>query len=321
MAESMTEAEDRRALLRGGRRYICAYGCARAWATLTFTGATGAGVLGAPPSGFDPHLTFDVTFIAISVLLVLLFRRLVPLNENRTVKAVSFGCMVAASLLCVLAAWVPGAALGLTVAGSLAAGVGYGLFLLLAAEVLATFSLLSNLCVAVLSPLIFSFIGEHVSMPFGHSFGIICRQMIPLLILPFVLAMLLRRFLPRVHHEIKKRQELSFYMWSVALATVTGNTVSFLMRQDASNYRIETIMALLALVVCGLQFITGRRIGRRFRDKVAGAQGLGQKNTILAIWMAQTYLNPVSSVAPAFYVVWQNIVNSYQLWLRRRDKG
>ena len=80
-------------------------------------------------------------------------------------------------------------------------------------------------------------------------------------------------------------------------------------------------MALLALLVCGLQFITGRRIGRRFRDKVAGAQGLGQKNTILAIWMAQTYLNPVSSVAPAFYVVWQNIVNSYQLWLRRRDKG
>ena len=100
-------------------------------------------------------------------------------------------------------------------------------------------------------------------MPFGHSFGIICRQMIPLLILPFVLAMLLSRFLPRVHHAIKKRQELSFYMWSVALATVTGNTVSFLMRQDASNYRIETIMALLALVVCGLQFITGRRIGRR----------------------------------------------------------
>lgn len=30
--------EDRRALLRGGRRYVMAYGCARAWATLTFTG-------------------------------------------------------------------------------------------------------------------------------------------------------------------------------------------------------------------------------------------------------------------------------------------
>lgn len=159
MAESMTEAEDRRALLRGGRRYICAYGCARAWATLTFTGAAGVavgggGAVGAvagtaasatagPAAGaFDPHLTFDIAFIAVSILLVLLFRRLVPLNENRAVEAVSFGCMVAASLLCAATAWAPGASFGLMVAGSLAAGAGYGLFLLLAAEVLATFSLL-----------------------------------------------------------------------------------------------------------------------------------------------------------------------------------
>ena len=48
----------RRALLRGGRRYVCAYGCARAWATLTFTGASGAGVLGAPSKRlrFSPHV-------------------------------------------------------------------------------------------------------------------------------------------------------------------------------------------------------------------------------------------------------------------------
>ena len=30
--------EERRALLRGGRRYVMAYGCARAWATLTSSG-------------------------------------------------------------------------------------------------------------------------------------------------------------------------------------------------------------------------------------------------------------------------------------------
>ena len=143
MAESINATEDRRALLKGGRRYICAYGCARAWATLTFTGATaGAGMLDAAPWSFDPHFTFDLAYIAVSILLVLLFRRFVPLNENRAVKAVSFGCMVAASLFCAVAAWVPGASFALVIAGSLAAGVGYGLFLLLAAEVLVTFSLL-----------------------------------------------------------------------------------------------------------------------------------------------------------------------------------
>ena len=78
----------------------------------------------------------------MSILLVLLFRRFIPLNENRMMKFVSFGCMLAASIAVVLAPWVPEASFSLMVGGSLAAGVGYGLFLLLAAEVLCSFSLL-----------------------------------------------------------------------------------------------------------------------------------------------------------------------------------
>ena len=78
MTEKAESKEDRRALLRGGRRYVMAYGCARAWATLTFTGAgAGAGVrvLDAVPWAFDPHLTFDVAYIAVSIFMVLRFRR------------------------------------------------------------------------------------------------------------------------------------------------------------------------------------------------------------------------------------------------------
>jgi bile acid:Na+ symporter, BASS family len=47
---------------------------------------------------------------------------------------------------------------------------------------------------------------------------------------------------------------------------------------------------------------------------------LGQKNTVLAIWMAVTYLNPLSSVGPCSYVVWQNIINSWQLWKKRKNE-
>ena len=46
---------------------------------------------------------------------------------------------------------------------------------------LATYSLLSNMTVALLSPIIFSFIGIHTDIPFTESFFTICRQMIPLL--------------------------------------------------------------------------------------------------------------------------------------------
>ena len=57
----------------------------------------------------------------------------------------------------------------------------------------------------------------------------------------------------------------------------------------------------------------GRKVGAHFRDKVTGGQSLGQKNTVLAIWLALTYLDPIASIAPAAYVAWHNIVNSYQI--------
>lgn len=39
--------------------------------------------------------------------------------------------------------------------------------------------------------------------------------------------------------------------------------------------------------------------------------------------MALTYLHPVSSVAPAAYVAWQNTINSAQLYfkMRRENSG
>ncbi|MDD3914938.1 MAG: transporter, partial [Bacteroidales bacterium] len=39
----------------------------------------------------------------------------------------------------------------------------------------------------------------------------------------------------------------------------------------------------------------------------------------MAIWMATTYLNPLTSIFPASYSIWQNLYNSYQLY--RHDKN
>ncbi len=90
------------------------------------------------------------------------------------------------------------------------------------------------------------------------------------------------------------------------------------MNQKGADVTEEWWMASFALAICVAQFALGRRVGRRYGDTISGGQGLGQKNTILAIWMAQTYLNPLSSIAPASYVLWQNMINSFQLWLKER---
>ena len=54
-------------------------------------------------------------------------------------------------------------------------------------------------------------------------------------------------------------------------------------------------------------------VGGHYGDKVSGGQGLGQKNTVLAVWLALAYMHPIASIAPAAYIAWQNIINSWQL--------
>lgn len=181
------------------------------------------------------------------------------------------------------------------------------------------YNLLSNMSIALLAPVIFSFVGSYQTMPFIDSFLAIAQRVMLLLLTPFALAMLLRKLSPKFTATMAKISGVSFYIWTLALCVVTGRTVGFILKQSDSNYTIEIMVATAAFVACAVQFLTGRKIGSIYGNTIAGGQGLGQKNTILAIWMAQTYLNPIASIGPGAYVLWQNIVNSYQVWLKRKS--
>ena len=207
-----------------------------------------------------------------------------------------------------MCSFVPTAMAATTIGGMLGANV----------ATMASFCLMSNMGVAIAAPIAFAAIGAHPELSFIQSVGIILWKVVPLLIMPFVCAIMLENLAPKWHEAIRKKQIISFWLWAASLTVVLGRTVEFLIAQPSENYSIEIMLAGIALVICLLQFTLGRYIGRRFGDTVAGGQLIGQKNTVLAIWMAQTWLDPLSSVAPAAYVIWQNIVNSWQLW---RYKG
>ena len=141
-----------------------------------------------------------------------------------------------------------------------------------------------------------------------------------MLICPFLVAWLLSKCLPKVHQKLLGYHELAFYLWAVSLAIVTAQTLYSLLNDPADGFT-EIMIAIGALVACCLQFFLGKTIGSIYNDRISGGQALGQKNTILAIWMAHTYLNPLSAVAPGSYVLWQNIINSWQLWKKRKICG
>jgi len=185
----------------------------------------------------------------------------------------------------------------------------------------ATYSLLCNAVVAVAGPSVLAYIGDNQNMTFVESMLLICMKVFPLLIMPLVAAMIFRYLLPILHRQVVERQEISFYLWAVALFIVVGSCVSFIIKTwNPSQVSTIVFLALGALVVCLLQFYIGRRIGRKNGDPVSGGQSLGQKNTVLAVWLAMAYMNPVASVAPASYIAWQNIVNSIQLMRKSKTR-
>ncbi len=205
------------------------------------------------------------------------------------------------AMICVL---TPVAMAAVVIAGMLGAKV----------ATVAAYSLVCNLTVAVVAPVVLNFTGSGAC-----TFGQILVRLGPLLIGPFAAAQVCRFLLPRLAGWVGAHGQISFYMWLAALVVTLGRTTAFILDLHDVSRLVGVWLVVAALVLCLVQFGVGRALGRRFGDPVAGGQSLGQKNTVLAVWMAQSFLDPISSIAPTAYIVWQNFVNSYQIYKKDRE--
>lgn len=190
---------------------------------------------------------------------------------------------------------------------------------------ITTYTLLCNMVVAVVVPAFFPVIYPQEGVTFWVAFWHIIRKVFPLLIFPFIVAQLLLRLTPKIHARLTSISDLAFYMWAIALTIAMGIVVKTFINDFPSlqaisaNWHMIFGMLTGSLIACTLQFFVGKSIGRPYGDTVASGQSLGQKNTVFAIWMASTFLAPVTSLAPGMYIVWQNIFNSFQLYRERKN--
>lgn len=208
-----------------------------------------------------------------------------------------FGDTVAqGGMICALAPMAMGA---VVIAGMLGANI----------ATMATHSLVCNIAIAFIAPPLLSAWGDG-----SCTVMEILARVAPLLIAPFVVAQLCRWATPKVAGWIGSHALISFYLWLLSLIVIMGKTTKFIIDNCTEHLTTEIVLAVVALIVCLAQFGIGRYLGRRYGDEAAGGQALGQKNTVLAIWLAQSFLNPLSCVAPTAYIVWQNLVNSYQIY-------
>ena len=180
-----------------------------------------------------------------------------------------------------------------------------------------TYTVLINLAVAVLVPLIVPLIHPMAGLTFSEAFVKILAKVFPLLILPCLLAWLVRYLLPKFHDWLLQYTNLSFYIWAVSLTLAILMSTRAIVQND-SGASILWEIGISSLLACALQFWVGRSIGRRYRSPISAGQALGQKNTVFGIWMGYTFMTPVISVAGGFYSIWHNCYNTWQMYRKRK---
>lgn len=180
-------------------------------------------------------------------------------------------------------------------------------------ETVTTYTIVGNLMVAVVAPVAFTLIGDHPEMGLWNSFLLMTSKIASTLALPFFLAALLQFMLPSVNNFIARYKGLGFYLWAVALLFTLGQTIDYIFLNGEGNWASIAWLGGLSLLFCIIQFGFGRWLGRHYGDVIGGGQLLGQKNSAMGIWMANTFLTPLSSVFLAFYSVYQNLFNAWQM--------
>lgn len=214
---------------------------------------------------------------------------------------------------------------------------------------LTTFTLLSNFATAIIVPATFPLIYPAADMSFWPAFLLILSRIAPLLLGPFFAAWCLRliyKWRTKKEYVLPvKIAVVPFYLWVcsiIVLSSVVTETVVNNFQAQLSNI---IILLVCSFFVCLLQFGLGKLIGyylpapskgTDYQDvlinpaaapktmagvsSITAGQAFGQKNTSLGVWMANTFLDPMSSLGAAAYIVWQNLFNSVQLFVVAHKK-
>jgi BASS family bile acid:Na+ symporter len=186
---------------------------------------------------------------------------------------------------------------------------------------MTAFVVLSSFTSALMIPAAFPLLERGTNLDFWSAFFVILQKLSMVLVAPLVLGWLMQHYAKRACAWIVGIPDLSFYLWSVQLSVTSGVTVRNIVHADAP-LSVLLMIAVMSLILCFTLFLVGRSIGKHLGDEIGGGQAMFQKNTALSIWVAYTYLHPVASVGAGCYVLWQNIVNSLELYeYRKRHKG
>lgn len=175
--------------------------------------------------------------------------------------------------------------------------------------------LLSNAAAALWIPALLAVLADS-RVPFPATQVLV--PVVAIVGIPLVAAQILRRGFPAAVARVLPLRAASFWIWVAALFLIAARMGQFLRHEMPTHPLAVVPYAAAAFALCVINFAVGKRLGGAQRPLESG-QALGQKNTILAIWVSMTYLGPLAALVPTFYVLFHNLFNSWQMLTHARN--
>jgi BASS family bile acid:Na+ symporter len=119
---------------------------------------------------------------------------------------------------------------------------------------------------------------------------------------------------------IRKGKRIAFPVWLLNLFIISANASDFLRHGNTDSIPTLTIIALISLAICIINFGFGALLGGRSHWQEA-SQSLGQKNLSFVIWIALTFINPLVAMGPMFYILYHHLYNSWSIYRFEGQRG
>jgi BASS family bile acid:Na+ symporter len=129
-----------------------------------------------------------------------------------------------------------------------------------------------------------------------------------------------RKLYPPAREWPKKTKTATFSLWSITLFIIAAIAADFFKKNPEISLWIVGETALIALIICAVNFSVGYLLGEKGLRHEA-SQSLGQKNTTLTIYLALVYAGPLAAMGVISYVLWHNSYNAIQFFLHDRKKN
>jgi len=144
------------------------------------------------------------------------------------------------------------------------------------------------------------------------------QSLLIIFIAPFSLALVIQNYATKLLNFLNGFKNAGFILFMSNIFLASAKSSHFLQFETQESLSVILMISFFSALVCLSSFSIGRFLGRN--DKaIETSLAFGQKNTMFSVWIALTYINPLVSLAPMSYVLFQNSYLSYLLYKNKKQ--